>query len=44
MIKFKGAKKLKSKQEDYLRSLSMFVLDKFFTQPKKRSVGNNSNL
>ena len=35
MIKFKGTKKLKSKQLDYLRSLSMFVLDKFFTQPKK---------
>jgi len=35
MIKFKGAKKIKPKQEEYLRSLSTFVLDKFFTQPKK---------
>ena len=30
MIKFKRTKRLKSKQEEYLRSLSTFVFDKFF--------------
>jgi len=35
MIKFKGAKKIKPKQIDYLNSLSEFILDKFFTEYKK---------
>lgn len=35
MIKFQGIKKLKSKDTQYLESLANFVLDKFFTQPKK---------
>ena len=35
MIKFQGIKKLKLKDTQYLESLANFVLDKFFTQPKK---------
>ena len=38
MIKFKGAKKIKPKQIDYLNSLSEFILDKFFTEYKKDRI------
>ena len=40
MIKFKGAKKIKPKQIDYLNSLSEFILDKFFTEYKKDRLDN----